>query len=255
MSVIGREQWNESARQYDAFEKKWNFYGTIAEAMLARIPLKEDSKVLELACGTGACTTRIAEIVRVGRVSALDSSDKMLDVARENIAAAGLTNVEFVHGAAGDIASLFAGKKFDFAVANSAFPHFPEPQRVLAGLRELLTEQGTFAFTMSARSAPSGESARPRSGLRKTLDESGFEVAEFPFEFETSLECRAERLRISAFSWTRHPRWWLSRLDEKTQLTARRVAVRFRSDKTPIDSTISRWRIFVVHPIAARSSP
>jgi ubiquinone/menaquinone biosynthesis C-methylase UbiE len=145
LSHIRLDAWNDSARQYDAFEKRWNFYGAVADAMISQLQIKEDSRVLELACGTGACTLKLANIARSGKVVALDFSEGMLSVARENAAAAGASNVTFVHGDAGDVSRLLAGQKFDFAVCNSAFWHFPEPEKVLAGLRELLTESGEFA--------------------------------------------------------------------------------------------------------------
>src|SRR5208283_4395776 len=83
-------------------------------AMISQLLIKEDSRVLELACGTGACTLKIAKIARTGKVVALDFSEGMLRVAREN----------------------------------AAFWHFPEPEKVLTGLRMLLTEAGEFAVSL-----------------------------------------------------------------------------------------------------------
>ena len=67
------DAWNNSARQYDSYEKKWHFYGSVADAMIRQLPIKEDSRVLELACGTGACTLKLAKIARTGKVVALDT--------------------------------------------------------------------------------------------------------------------------------------------------------------------------------------
>ena len=131
------ETWGESAEQYDAFEKKWHFYGTVADALLHQLPLKSDSRVLELACGTGVCTLKAANLVPNGSVIALDFSRAMLATARKNAAAAGVSNVTFVQGDASQVSELLSGRRFDFVVCNSAFWHFPEPEKVLAGVREL----------------------------------------------------------------------------------------------------------------------
>src|SRR5208282_5414950 len=213
--------WNESARQYDSYEKKWQFYGTVAEAMIRQVPIREDSKVLELACGTGVCTLKLAKIARAGQVVALDFSEGMLSIARENAAAVKASNVVFVHGDAGDISRIFAGQKFDFAVSNSAFWHFPEPEKVLAGLLELLTDSGEFAVSLPSwvdgntevreafraktkevllkhgvspqeMAKISAHRSRQRIDLPALFNKCGFAAREVTFEFKVSPESRSE---------------------------------------------------------------
>ncbi|MGA2665660.1 MAG: methyltransferase domain-containing protein [Nitrososphaerales archaeon] len=233
MSLDRPDDWDSSARQYDSFEKRWSFYGTVAEALLGQIAIAPGSRVLELACGTGACTLRLARASAPGgTVVALDFSEEMLAVAGENVAAASAGAggcVSFVKGDAGEVAGLLAGRTFDYAVCNSAFWHFPDPGRVLAGLRSLLTKEGELALSVPVwvggsggrRAAYSAEMRElllrhgaaaeaadaallrlaPGPELPDVLSASGFEVLRaVPFEFEVSPESRDAWGRISAFS-------------------------------------------------------
>jgi len=277
------DAWNTSARQYDTYEKKWHFYGTVADAMLRQLPLRDDSRVLELACGTGVCTMKIAKLVRAGKVVALDFSEGMLEVAKENAAAAGAANVAFVRGDAGEISSLFAGQKFDFAVCNSAFFHFPEPERVLAGLRELLTDSGEFALTLPSWKDGNTESREAlRSKLREVLVKRGvtqeeiekaaaerprmsldilallrrcgFQVREVALEFDVSQDSRDEWRNISVFSGNRHRYWQWPGLDPEAQAAIRDEITEWRLANLPRGGGLSRWRIYVAQRFRAGSS-
>lgn len=271
------DAWNDSARQYDSFEKRWHFYGTVADAMIRQLTIREDSRVLELACGTGSCTLKLAKIARTGKVVALDFSEGMLKVARENTVAAGASNVVFVHGDAGDISLLLAGEKFDLAICNSAFWHFPEPEKVLTGLRGLLTESGEFVLSLpswvngndEAREAfraklkelllkygltpeeierVSAQRPRRRVDLPALFNRCGFVLREVPFEFKVSQESRDDWRQIAVFSDTRRRNGSFPYLDPVTQKEVREELDEWRKANFPRDSSTSRWRIFVAHP-------
>jgi ubiquinone/menaquinone biosynthesis C-methylase UbiE len=268
------------ARQYDSYEKRWHFYGTVADAMIRQLSIKEDSRVLELACGTGACTLKLAKIARTGKVVTLDFSEGMLSVARENAAAARASNIVFVHGDAGDISRILAGQKFDFAVCNSAFWHFPEPEKVLTGLLGLLTESGEFALSLPSwvdgnsevREAfraktrevllkhgvaneemekVSAQRSRQRVDLPSLFSRCGFVAREIPFEFKVSHESRDEWRQILVFSDSGRWNWSFPGLDPATQKEVREELDEWRKTNFPHDSSTSRWRIFLAHPRGA----
>ena len=274
MSGSRLEAWNGSAEQYDSFEKQWHFYGAVGEAIVRELPLREDSRVLELACGTGACTLSLAKVVRTGTVVALDYSEGMLAVARRNAAAEGASSVVFVHGDAADLGRLLAGKRFDLAVCNSAFWHFPEPEKVLRELRELLTEEGQFALSLPSWVGGSPErweafrakvrelleqhgvtheqieaatapGPRLRVDLSELLGRCGFSVREVAFEMPVSRASRAAWRRISVFSdrgrWLRN----VPGLDPAVAAQVRKELDAWRRSRFPRDSRTSRWRILV----------
>ena len=277
MPHIRFETWDDSALQYDSFEKKWHFYGTVADAMIQQLAIREDSRVLELACGTGACTLRLAEIARAGKVVALDFSEKMLDVATENAKAAGATNVVFVKGDAGNISRLLFGEKFDFAVCNSAFWHFPQPENVLAGLHELLTESGEFALSLPSWVGKNSESWEAfRSKIREVLakhglslnelskvwalhprqnidlaavfNKCGFQVREVPFEFKVCLESRHDWRQILAFSGNEAWNGSFPNIDPDVEKEIRKELNDWRKANFPRDAGVSKWRILVARP-------
>jgi SAM-dependent methyltransferase len=274
LEVPPEDAWGESAREYDSFEKKWHFYGTVADGTIANLKIEVGSQVLELACGTGACTLKLSRLVGAGRVVALDSSVGMLAVAGENASAEGAGNVTFVRGDAGEISGLLAGQSFDFAVCNSAFWHFPQPEKVLAGLRALLTPSGEFAFSvpswvegregvreafrakarevllahgLSSESLDdlSARRARREVDLPALFHSSGFEVKCVPFEFVVSLESRAAWRQISMFSQGRRQSWLPAELDPATQDEIRAELDAWRRANFPREPTKSRWRIYV----------
>ncbi len=274
MQVPPDDPWGESAREYDSFEKKWHFYGTVADGTIANLRIEAGSRILELACGTGACTLKLSKLAAAGTVVALDSSEGMLTVARENAAADGAANVTFVRGDAGAISGILEGHSFDFAVCNSAFWHFPEPDKVLAGLRVLLTPSGEFAFSVpfwvegreQARVAfwekarevllargLSSEAVDELSARRTRRDvdlpalfrSSGFEVRCIPFEFEVSRESRAAWRQISMFSEDRRSSWLPPGLDPAAQVEVRAELDAWRKANFPRGATESRWRIYV----------
>jgi len=116
--------------------------------LLKFLDLSEDSRVLELACGTGACTEILAKICKNGEIIAIDRSDSMIRFAGENTRKAGISNVSFVTGDVSILSTLLADKKFDFAVCNSAFWHFSEVATVLHDVRLLLNQRGKFGFNI-----------------------------------------------------------------------------------------------------------
>ncbi|MDA4136616.1 MAG: methyltransferase domain-containing protein [Thaumarchaeota archaeon] len=282
--AIRLEAWNDSARQYDSFEKHWSFYGTVADAMMEQLPVKKDSRVLELACGTGACTLKLARAATAGKVVALDFSGGMLDVARENAASDRCSNVTFVHGDAGDVSQLLAGEAFDLAFCNSAFWHFPEPEKVLAGLLGLLTVQGEFAFSLPSwvqgsetreafrakvrevltrhgvtpeqMATLSARRPRWRDDFGALLNNCGFEVEkESLFEFEVSPDSRREWRGISVFSDSRGRSFPLPEMDVATQKEVREELEAWRRANVPMNPNSSKWTIIVARPSKGRPVP
>jgi ubiquinone/menaquinone biosynthesis C-methylase UbiE len=68
----------------------------MTEVICEIIHVRRGMNVLDLACGSGEpCLTISERIGPTGRVSAVDAAQSMIDVAKENVKAKGLTNVDF----------------------------------------------------------------------------------------------------------------------------------------------------------------
>lgn len=105
--------------------------------------VREGSRVLDVACGTGVL---IPDYIRRGAdVTGIDISPEMIKLAERKYAG---TGVRFI---CGDIETADVGQGFDAIVVYNAFPHFPDPERLIMHLSGLLAEGGvlTVAHGMS----------------------------------------------------------------------------------------------------------
>jgi ubiquinone/menaquinone biosynthesis C-methylase UbiE len=109
-----------------------------------RLGLEPGMHVLEVGCGTGYTAIDIARMVgKTGKVTAIDISPEQLDVARANAAAAGVTNIEFVHIPAEEVHTLPV--KFDFVVCRFILMHVKDPTAVLRAMYAALKPSGIIA--------------------------------------------------------------------------------------------------------------
>ena len=81
--------WDNSAWQYDSFEKKWLHYEKIATGLLEQLEIREDSNILKLASGTGACSKLLGAISKNETIIGIDSSVEMVHIAKENMTKSG----------------------------------------------------------------------------------------------------------------------------------------------------------------------
>ena len=82
---------DERARDWDSDPKKVERARTVAEAIRNTIPLSTDMSALEYGCGTGLLSFALQS--DLGQITLADTSQGMLDVLAEKIAAAGVSNM------------------------------------------------------------------------------------------------------------------------------------------------------------------
>jgi ubiquinone/menaquinone biosynthesis C-methylase UbiE len=99
--------------------------------------------VLDLACGVGLLTAEIARKVGSnGKVIAVDISSEQLEIAKENVAAKGLTNVEFFELPADEINKL--NMKFDIVYNRFLFGHVDNPETIIEKIVSVLKKGGFY---------------------------------------------------------------------------------------------------------------
>lgn len=98
--------------------------------------------ILDLACGPGIITSRLATTAH--EVVAFDLTPEMLAKARQRCAAARLSNVTFKEGSATDLP--FAEKTFDAVVTRLSIHHFEDPDRVIGESWRVLKPGGMFVL-------------------------------------------------------------------------------------------------------------
>jgi SAM-dependent methyltransferase len=100
------------------------------------------SRVLEIACGTGAQTVSLARNNPDSRFIAFDHSSVSLAQAIDRVKSAGLNNVEFLHA---DLFALpFAAESFDHAFVCFVLEHLSRPIEALVVAKQLLKPRGTI---------------------------------------------------------------------------------------------------------------
>ncbi len=95
----------------------------------------EGAQVLDVACGTGVLFPDYLKR-NVGSLTAVDISGEMVRLAKEKF-----PQVEVL---CGDVQTLPLDRTFDCIIIYNAFPHFPEPEKLIARMAELLKPGGTL---------------------------------------------------------------------------------------------------------------
>lgn len=108
-------------------------------AVLDRLPLQGDERVLDAGCGSGRVTERLAERLPNGRVIALDGSSSMVDAARERLARFG-ERIEYVVADLG--APLPIEGDLDAVLSTATFHWVPDHDVLFANLAAVTSPGG-----------------------------------------------------------------------------------------------------------------
>jgi arsenite methyltransferase len=111
------------------------------DAFLAEIGFSAGARVLDVGCGTGVLTRRVARWSNVDTVVGVDVAPSLLDRARALCAA--LPNVAFEEGDA--TALPFADASFDVVVLDSTLSHVPDAERAVSEAARVLRPNGVLA--------------------------------------------------------------------------------------------------------------
>ena len=114
----------------------------IISQILDNAGIREGIHVLDVACGTGVLFPDYLSR-KVASVTAIDISPKMVKIAR--------SKVPQISVLCGDVEHTAFDRKFDAIVVYNAFPHFPDPEKLISVLSGLLAPGGilTVAHGMS----------------------------------------------------------------------------------------------------------
>lgn len=117
---------------------------TIIAKILDNAEVAQGQEILDVACGTGVMFPYYLER-NVASVTGIDISPEMA-----KIAAGKYEGNEKISVICGDVEGVSFDKKFDRIVVYNAFPHFPNPQRLIKTLAGLLKEEGRLTIAHGA---------------------------------------------------------------------------------------------------------
>src|SRR2546423_1467748 len=127
-------QW-ASAGRGDEME---SHHSDITDQTLALMDLQPADRVLDLGCGTGWASRRMARIVTAGEVVGLDVADEMLNHARQ--ASEGIHNIRYLWGSAENIPA--ADNTFTKVLSVESFYYYADQGKAIEELRRVMAPAG-----------------------------------------------------------------------------------------------------------------
>jgi trans-aconitate 2-methyltransferase len=134
---------------------------TMAAQMLGLLELKGSERVLDIGCGDGRITVGMAARVPQGSVLGVDASEKMVEFAKQRLAAEPRSNLRFE---VADARRLRFQNEFNLVVSFNALHWVPEQELALRGIRSAMKADGQAQL----RLVPKGE----RKSLENVLEET-----------------------------------------------------------------------------------
>jgi SAM-dependent methyltransferase len=120
-----------------------------SEEALRLHPPGDGARVLDVGCGLGDTTTRIAELVGSdGRVTGIDVGERFIETARAEAAEAGVDNVNYL---VGDVQVADLGGPYDYAFSRFGTMFFANPVAALRNVRSALVPGGRLCMIVWRR--------------------------------------------------------------------------------------------------------
>ncbi len=178
------------------------------EIVTNRLPeiLERDHRVLEIGAGSGVFTLPMARLCK--KVTAVDTSEWMLEVLKRNAAHNRIENITAV---AADFRDLEPGETFDAVCSFSSFEYIPDLDGLFRKISGILAPGGVLYFTTAHRSffrffTQVGNAmrqgiwlhARGRRQVRRALEKSGFGHIEIETHVLKSVITRGMLMEVKA---------------------------------------------------------
>ena len=129
---------DERAKDWDSDPKKVNRAFEVADAIRKAVPLTHQMHAFEYGCGTGLLSFALKD--EFEHITLADTSQGMLDVLKEKIAASGVTNMQPLHL---DLTTEPApAEKFHITYSLLTLHHIQNTEDILKKFHELLLPNG-----------------------------------------------------------------------------------------------------------------
>jgi len=132
------DHWVEHSERYDTATRRHR------ARLLVAADIAPQSRVLDVGCGTGRLAREVAALASAGTVSGIDLSARMIDRARTEARAAGITNVAFEQGDAQ--VHPFDAASFDWALSCFGTMFFSDPAAAFTNIAQAIHPGGRLAM-------------------------------------------------------------------------------------------------------------
>ena len=135
---------------------------------LARVPLSENDRLLDIGCGPGAAIRQVAS--RVASGTGVDASDAMITIARQR--AGNLTNVDFAVSPAENLA--YQDGAFTVVWTIQSWHHWNNTDAAYAQVKRVLEPGGRFFIIEKETDGLHGLTAAAATRVADELASAGF---------------------------------------------------------------------------------
>jgi trans-aconitate methyltransferase len=119
-----------------------------AKELIPKLKLKGNEALMDIGCGDGKITAEIARCLPRGRVVGVDSSEKMINLAKTTFPQKEFPNLCFQ---VMDATKLTFQSEFDVAFSNAALHWIVDQKAVLTGVQKSLKPGGRLLFQMAGK--------------------------------------------------------------------------------------------------------
>ncbi|HWQ20209.1 MAG TPA: methyltransferase domain-containing protein [Methanotrichaceae archaeon] len=172
----------------EAYEKSSSAQEKWADEILSRLDLRGDESILDIGCGDGRITARMAARVRDGSVTGIDTSQEMISFANKRFPQSSSPNLKFKYG---DASCLNYEDEFDLVTSFACLHWILDHRPVLDGIRRSLRPGGRTFLQFGGR----GNAADIFRAVNEVISEErwsmNFREFRFPYGFFGPEEYRA----------------------------------------------------------------
>jgi len=140
---LQKEFFNKRAFEWDKITKH---DADKIEYILSQLYLSGSEKILDVGTGTGILIPFYLRHLTSGSITAIDFSEKMIEVASSKFPPETYPQVEFVLS---DVYDLNHSSQFDIVMCYSCFPHFNDKNKAISIFKKTLKHQGKLVVAHS----------------------------------------------------------------------------------------------------------
>jgi trans-aconitate 2-methyltransferase len=119
-----------------------------AQELIPKLKLQGNEALLDVGCGDGKITAELTRCLPKGRAVGVDSSEKMIDLAKQTFPEKDFPNLSFLLM---DARKLTFESEFDIAFSNAALHWIVDQEAVLLGVQRSLKPGGRLLFQMAGK--------------------------------------------------------------------------------------------------------